>query len=119
MLTAWTPRPINVGAGAGGAKTATLGLAARLTPLTVAVRVLAVPAVVAVNVAVYVPFVAVSTTLLNVPALVPPDRPRPKALLFRPLTALPAPSLTTMVIRSVPPAVTVGDAKLTVEPVPL
>ena len=83
-----------------------------MTPLTVAVRVLAVPAVVPVKVAVYVPGVAVAVTVPKVPALVPPARVKPKALLARPLTALPVVSSTTMVSRSVLPEVAVELAKL-------
>src|SRR5258707_772991 len=89
-----------------------VGLVVRATPLTVVVRVLAVPTVVAVKTTVYVPSVAVSLTVPNVPTLVPPERLKPKALLLRPLMALPAASLTVMVTRSVLPLTTLDAAKL-------
>src|SRR5258707_877777 len=58
-------------------------------------------------------------TAPNVPALVPPDRLRPKAALVRPVTAFPVASLTVIVTTSEPPEKTVGAAKLADEVEPL
>ena len=91
----------------------TVGFMVRAMPLTVVFRVLAVPAVVAVKMAVYMPGVVVVT--------VPKARGcaagqgKAESVPLRPLIGLPAPSLTTIVIRSVLPEATVGDAKLAVE----
>ena len=86
-----------------------------VTPLTLAVSVLAVPAVVPVKTTVYVPGVVVAETVPNVPVLTPAASAKLKALLARPLIALPAASLTRSVSRSVSPEATVDDAKLAVE----
>src|SRR5437588_809294 len=89
------------------------------TPATVAVRLLAGPTVVPVNVAVYVPGVPVSVTGPNVPALPPTARERPNAPPGRPLTGLRAAPSTAIVTVSVLPAMPVGAAKPAVEFVPL
>src|SRR5579862_3043558 len=84
---------------------------ASVTPFTITVKVVRVPAVVPVNQTVYVPGTTISLTVPNVPALVPPDRVKPKALLLKPCTALPALSLTTTITLSVLPAATTGWLK--------
>src|SRR5437879_933113 len=63
--------------------TVTVGAAARLTPATVAVSVLAEPAILPVKRATYVPGVAVAATVLNVPALLPLARTNANALAVR------------------------------------
>jgi hypothetical protein len=63
--------------------------------------------------------VDVALTAANVPVLVPLPRLKAKALLDRPLIALPELSFTTIVTRSVLPEVTVDDARLTLDPVAL
>ena len=95
--------------------TRTLGWVLSVTPLTLVVRVLAVPAVIPVKRVVYVPGVAVAETVPNVPEEVPPASVRLKALLASPLIGLPAASLIWRVSRSVLPEATVGDAKPTSE----
>ena len=54
-------------------------------------------------------------TVPNVPALLPPDRPKLNAALVRPLIRLPSASLATIVIVSVLPDATVGEARETLE----
>jgi hypothetical protein len=89
-----------------------VGLVVSVTPLTLAVTALAVPALVPVKTTVYVPGVAVAETRPNLPALRPPARARPNALLPRPVIGLPLLSFTTIVSLSVRPDTTVGFAKL-------
>jgi len=62
-----------------------------------------------------VPGVAVAVTAPKLPALVPPERLNPKAPPANRRPRCRLRSTTTTVTRSVPPAVTVGLAKLTVE----
>ena len=54
-------------------------------------------------------------TVPNVPALVPPDRPKLNAELPKPLITLPSASLATMVIVSVLLEATVGETRETLE----
>ena len=54
-------------------------------------------------------------TVPNVPALVPLERPKLNAELVKPLITLPSASLATIVIVSVLPEATVGEARETVE----
>jgi hypothetical protein len=79
----------------------------------VVVSVLALPARVPVNVAVYVPGVEVWLTVPNDPVLPPPPKLKLKALLFNPVTALPEASSTTIVTVSPVPEASVDEAKLT------
>ena len=99
--------------------TVTVGCVVNVTPPTTTVRVRAVPAVVPVKVAEYVPGVAVAVTDPNVPPLVPPDTDSENALAPRPATAALDVSLTTIVTTSPLPDATVGLAKLIVEFDPL